>query len=333
MAASTVALTNNPSPSQEGQYVALVATVTPASPVPTGTITFSSDIDGTLAIVTMSGGKASLQVDSLTPTTHTLTAAYSGDGNYTGNSTTQSQTVANFSPGSAHFTGSSDMIPQVVDPKGLAIENLASSLDPSLHGDDITFTITVKSASIGTPTGTVTLHDSLGGFPDQVLSLVPIAGLPTASYDAGTGMSIGSHTITATYNGDLNFDPVVATLIQLVLTPKGALLFDLPGFAMFAGYSGAGDTNLPSWASFTAVPDSCPAGTPVYILWTSNNVVAVEITEISGSPPFPPVYLPTGGSGIYEFPNGFATSTLLLCTGFDSLGNAVATENVLITIT
>ena len=301
----------------------------------TGTVAFYDNIDGALGTATVANNSASLQVNSLTPATHTVTATYSGDSNYSTSFGSFSQAVSNYSPGSPHYSASSDLISQQVYPKGAVDKALTSSLAPSLSGEAVTFTITVQAhvMSEGTPTGTVTLHDSLGSFPDQVLTLAPVSGVPTAAYGPTTALSVGSHTLTATYSGDVNFDPSSSTLIQLVLTPKGDILFDMPGFAIVSGYSSQGDTNLPSWASFSAVPSVTTAGTPVYILWTSNNVVAVEIAEISGSPPYPPVVLTTGGSGIYEFPEGFVASTVLACTGLDSNGNAVATENVLITIT
>ncbi len=74
------------------------------------------------------------------------------------------------------------------------------------------------------------------------------------------------------------------------------------GLQYLLPYSSEGDTFLPAWATFTAVPASTTAGTPVYILWSSNNVVAVSIEGASS-------LINTNGSGIYEFTGGFSVST------------------------
>ena len=307
-------LASSQNPQVVGQDVTFTMTFTPeGGGSPTGDITLSDDSTSpptVLAVLPVTGSLMYV-TDSLSVGDHLIVASYPGDGI--------------FDPSYAILT-------QVIGDKFIPPIVLVSSEDPSLFGDGVMFTIMVKSNS-GVPTGTVLLHDNFGDFLDQTLPLVPIDGIPTASYGPTTALSVGSHMVTATYSGDADFASVETTLIQLVLTPKGDILFDMPGFAIASGYSSQGDTNLPSWASFSAVPSVTTAGTPVYILWTSNNVVAVEIAEISGSPPYPPVVLTTGGSGIYEFPEGFVASTVLACTGLDSNGNAVATENVLITVT
>jgi hypothetical protein len=311
LGATTTTVMSSLNPSITGHSVTFTVAVTSPYGSPTRTVTLTDSV-GDFSPQTLTIG-VSLQytTSALSINNHTITAVYNGDSNFA--------------------TSQSSLNQQVVDHYVPTIA-ISTTVDPSMTGKDVTFTTTVQGVSIN-PTGTVTLHDNLGGFPDQVIPLVLVGGVPTAAYGPISTLLIGSHTISATYNGDSDFHTGQVTLVQLVLTPRGDILFDLPGFAILASYSSQGDTNLPSWASFTAVPETTTAGTPVYLLWTSNNVVTIGIVEVSGSPSYPPVILATSGSGIYEFTGGFTASAVLACTGYDINGNAVATENVLITIT
>ncbi len=75
--------------------------------------------------------------------------------------------------------------------------SVASSANPSLAEEAVTFTTTV-SAALGTPTGTVTFLDGTAA-----LGRTPLAGhVATLSTSA---LVAGSHAITAVYSGDTNF--------------------------------------------------------------------------------------------------------------------------------
>ena len=320
-ATPTIVVVNTPSTSYSGQTVQFAVTVSGGAGTPTGTVTFSSDLDGTMGVVTLASGVGLLTDSILSVNTHTVTATYSGDVNYNSGTQTVMQTVDQYSFGSYSFAGSNNNLIQNVESKAPPTLTLISTENPSRFGDAVTFNITVTGNS-GTPTGTITLTDSLGGFSPQILTL--IAG--ATSYGPISTLSTASHLITAAYSGDTVYNSANTNLIQLVLSQRGTELFDLPGFALFASFSSEGDTSLPAWATFTAVPASTTAGTPVYILWSSNNVVAVSI---EGAPSL----INTNGSGIYEFVSGFSVSTVVTCIAYDSMGNIVSTENVLITIT
>jgi Ca2+-binding RTX toxin-like protein len=82
---TTIGLTTSITPSVYGQAVTFTATVSPATAgagTPTGCVTF---LDGTttLATVSLSGGAAMYTTDALVLGSHTITAVYSGDGNFT----------------------------------------------------------------------------------------------------------------------------------------------------------------------------------------------------------------------------------------------------------
>src|SRR6266542_2809161 len=88
--------------------------------------------------------------------------------------------------------------------------SLASSANPSILGQSVTFTATVASASGSTtPTGTVTFSD--GATP---LATVPLGG-GTASFTT-SGLTAGEHTIGAAYSGGGAFAPSSANLTQTV---------------------------------------------------------------------------------------------------------------------
>ena len=75
---------------------------------------------------------------------------------------------------------------------------LATSANPSLYGQSLTFTATVTPNSSGTPTGTVTFDD--GSVPIGSGTLVNgSASFTTSALGAGT------HSISAVYSGDLTF--------------------------------------------------------------------------------------------------------------------------------
>ena len=76
---------------------------------------------------------------------------------------------------------------------------VASSANPSVFGQSVTFTATVSPESgSGTPTGTVSFNDGAATLSTGTLSSGQ-ASFTTSS------LSVGSHNITAAYGGDSNF--------------------------------------------------------------------------------------------------------------------------------
>lgn len=191
-------LTSSLNPSIVGQPVNLTATVSGSgSGSPTGTVAF---LDGSTTIVSgvvLSGGTATFQDASLTAGTHSLTAVYSGDANYSASTSAPfSQTVNS----SSHSTSTT----------------LVSSANPSAPGQAVTFTATITSSGGGTPSGVVTWWDGtteLGSFALSGNS----ASLTTSS------LPLGSHSITANYGGDIAFAASTsAVLLQQVKGSAGS---------------------------------------------------------------------------------------------------------------
>jgi hypothetical protein len=77
---------------------------------------------------------------------------------------------------------------------------LSSSAATITYGHSVTFTASVSASIAGIPTGTVTFKD--GG---TLLSTVKLSGGRATYTDAK--LTKGTHTISATYSGDANFNP------------------------------------------------------------------------------------------------------------------------------
>jgi autotransporter-associated beta strand protein len=193
-AATATNVVSSVNPSAFGQPVTFTATVTvslPGAGTPTGTVTFK-DGATTLATVTLAAGSATFTTSSLAAGGHPITAQYSGD--------------------SSFLTSTSSLLTQTVG-AGATTTSIASSLNPSALGQQVTFTATV-TGSPGTPTGTVTFKDGA-----STLGTVALAG-GTATF-ATTSLTAGSHGITAEYGGDATFAASTSSVLgQVVSQPS-----------------------------------------------------------------------------------------------------------------
>jgi hypothetical protein len=190
--ANTVtSVTSSENPALFGQSVAFtasVAPVTPASGVPTGTVTFydNGTAIGTGWLNVVSGqDDAVFSTSALSTTTHAITASFtSGDGNF------------NSSPMSA-------AISQVVNKDGTTTTVSASPMFANV-AQTVTFTagVSANSPGSGAPGGTVDFYDTTTSTDLTPGGVALSSG--TASF-ATTSLAAGPHTITATYSGDPNF--------------------------------------------------------------------------------------------------------------------------------
>ena len=176
------------------------------------------------ATVTGVGGTATPDLEGVTPTltyyagsgtsgTDLGSAAPSAAGTYT--------VVARF-PGSADYAAAqSEPATFVIAPARATIALSSSSASP-VYGQAVTFVATVYSAG-STPGGTVTFAD--GTTP---LATVPLDGSGQAALAIST-LSLGSHAITATYNGGIDSLGVKSGTATESVSPGGHR--DRPGAA------------------------------------------------------------------------------------------------------
>jgi hypothetical protein len=182
---STTTLTTTASPTVYGQSITYTATVAgPGSPtggIPTGSVTFK---DGSTVLgsgTVNSSGVATFTTNSLGVGSHLVTAYYGSDSIFAAsNSFVASQTVNKASDTTA----------------------LASSANPAVFGQSVTFTATVTATapSTGIAGGTITFMDGTTTLGTGALNASGVATFTTSS------LSVGSHSITAAYGGSSNFN-------------------------------------------------------------------------------------------------------------------------------
>jgi hypothetical protein len=182
-----------------GQQVTFTATVQPVTPDVHplgGTVVFT--IDGVAQpAVPVSGGQAALTTTTLGAGSHTVSAAYSGDGN---------------------FSGSASAPVQEVVAKADTSTGLTTSTDLSVFGQGVTFTAAVSAVApgAGTPSGTVTF--TIDGTAQTPVSLSGgQATLTTATLHAGR------HIVSAAYDGDDNFNGSASSALREIVTKAQSL--------------------------------------------------------------------------------------------------------------
>jgi hypothetical protein len=188
-ASTTTTLTSSLNPSTFGTSVKFTATVSPATA--TGTVQF---FDGptSLGSASLSAGAASLSTSALAAGAHSITATYSGDAN--------------------DSASTSSILTQTVNNLIATSTSLKSSPNPSVRGQNVTFTAAVvPSSGTGTPTGTVTF---LNGSAVIGSSALNASGVATLVY---SGLSAGTHSITAKYSGNANYNGSTSAVLSQVV--------------------------------------------------------------------------------------------------------------------
>ena len=188
---TATALASSWNPAGTRRVVTYTATVTTQDGgVASGTVTFQ-DGGATVASVRLNNNQAAYSTSYRKGGVHTITAKYSGDLNYLGSTSAPlTETVVQSHPSTTV---------------------LATSGSPSYVGQAVTFTATVTSSYGAIPDGElVTFYDGT-----TALGSVALAS-GTAAYTTSS-LSAKTHTIKATYAGDLTFLPSTGNIKQLVL--------------------------------------------------------------------------------------------------------------------
>jgi len=244
-AASSTSVTSSNVTSSRGAAVTFTALVTSsATGIPKGTVTFQ---DGTSALgtATLSGGTATFTTSGLGTGAHSITAIYGGDGN---------------------FTGSTSPVLTETIGKAVSSTSVASSNSPSIIGTLVTLTASVMSPVTGTLTGTVTFQDGTSALGAGTLS----GGTATFST---SGLTAGTHSITAIYGGDVNFagstSPALMQTVNKVASSISVASSNNPSVSGTA-------------VTLTATSPSAAAGTPTGVVTFQDGASTLGTGTLSG---------------------------------------------------
>jgi hypothetical protein len=198
-AATRVTLSALTNPSGVGQYVTFIAAVTSAGiGVGEGTLTFldGNEVLGSHDLSVVGTGQASIGTSALSQGSHTITARYEG--------------TRAFAAGSASVT-------QVVNAQAETATSLFATPNPSDEGQTVTFRAVVFASGVSFSGQTVTF---LNG--SEVLGTSSLTFGAFFSWQATLEISalpVGSHTITARFEGTATLATSSASLTQVVEPP------------------------------------------------------------------------------------------------------------------
>ncbi len=226
---SKVVLTSNQNPSAAGASVTFAATVSGASPTPTGAVMF---YDGTapLGSGSLDGfGVATLPTSTLTLGSHNITAVFGGDTN--------------------HAPSTSDVLVEQIK-NGTTVALIVDNATIT-YGSAATFTVSATGTTTQ-PTGTVQFLDGSANLISG--TLVPVAGTKVSTLSASVStLQVGTHSITAAYLGDPANLGNVSNVVTETITKVGTSL-------MLSTLNG--DTAFSAPVTLTAAATSNTGGIP-----------------------------------------------------------------------
>jgi hypothetical protein len=259
-----IALTSSSNPSGYGQSVKFTATVTASvsgQAAPTGTITLKNGAT-VLGSGTLANGSFSASASTLPTGSNTISAVYSGDGNFQPHTVTLIQNVASASTATT----------------------LASSANPVPLGQPVTFTATVNSTTSGTPTGSVTFLDGTTSIGSSSLNSSGVAILTTST------LAAGAQPITAAYGGSASFGSSTSPLVnQIVQGNTTAALASSPNPSSF-------EQAVTLVATLTANISGTPSGTVTFS--NGNTTLGSETVNTGGVATLVVTNLPVGMNNI-----------------------------------
>ncbi len=182
-----------PNPAKAFQSISFTGVVTSQFGVPSGTISFYAGTNLLGSAPVNGSGVASITLSTLGAGSYPVSAVYNA---------------------SILFAASTSPIVQEVVNGAPTATALSATPNPSSFGQSVNFTATVtvpQSTSI--PTGSVAFEDGGTVFATAALSPSGTAAVSISS------LSIGSHTITATFGGSANDNPSMSTTVMQVVVP------------------------------------------------------------------------------------------------------------------
>ncbi len=196
-AGTSVTTLSGPARSVFGEEVVFTTAVTGANP--SGTVQLRAGGTSLGELVPLVGGAASLRIGTLSVGTHSVAAAYSGDGSNAASASSVLSHVV-FQPTSPGVT-------------------LTSNATPAFVGTPATFTAVVAGDN---PTGAVAFRDG-----EVLLGSVALAG-GSASFTV-TNLAAGLHLITAEYSGDARNTSMISSRLAYQVDPGATLAVSVTG--------------------------------------------------------------------------------------------------------
>jgi len=228
-APTSTSVTSSLNPSAFNQPVTFTATVTSTEGTPDGFVLFQ-DAGSTIVIASLSGGKATLTDPYLSVGVHSITAVYEGTTTF----------KKSFSPAISHTVNGAATSTSLIS---------SANLHPVPYGQNVAFTATVSASTSGIPQGTITLKDGATVLATKVVNIqtgtVLFFGLST--------FSVGSHSMTAVYNGNGSYlassSPVLKLQVNKAATSTSVV-------------SSVNPSSVGQSVTFTANVNSSTSGTP-----------------------------------------------------------------------
>jgi YVTN family beta-propeller protein len=244
---TTTSVISSLDPSLEGQSVTFTATVSSSEGTPADgeTITFTNG-STTLGTGTLTSGVATLATSSLPAGTLSIKAKYPGD--------------------TAFLTSTSAVLTQTVN-KSATTTVVASSLNPSDEGQQVTFTATASAGSGTPPDGELVTFKNGAA----TLGTAPLAG-GSATFTTSS-LAVGSHSITAKYPGDTGFltstSPALTQVVGKFATTTTLL-------------SDVNPSSFGQNVTFTAAVTSASGGTPTGTVTFKNGSASLGTVTLAG---------------------------------------------------
>ena len=187
-----------------------------------------------------------------------------------GGTLTGGGTIHNTGNGTVTNNGTNDTV-TITYPSTVTVTSDQSN-DTAAPNQEVTFTATVTgNDTVGTPTGTVQFKDGDTNLGDAVT-----LENGTATYTAENGLDIGTHTITAEYNGDTTYTGNSSSLTFTVVgdvasisikTPPNKMTYtttgdalDLSGLVITVTYEGGASTTV-TWGEGSGITSDPENGT------------------------------------------------------------------------